>query len=120
MSVIRCRKLDANGDLVRGKGKDDFITDGDAVVQILRQRLRMFKGEWWENQDAGMAKISDLLGRYGIGSDTRPVDSLIQDTILSTPYVTGIASMSSSYVNRKYSFSATVNTAFGQIIVANG
>ena len=121
MSVIRVRRTDENNDLVRGNGKQDFVTDLDAVVQIIKQKLLFFRGEWWENENDGIPMFQQILGKYGMGSKTAAIDSLLQDAITSAPYGTGIAGMSSFFnaSQRTYSFTATVNTNFGPVVVSN-
>lgn len=121
MSTVRVRKLDANYDVVFGNGKLDYLEDLDAVVQMIRTKLLLFKGEWWENTDIGLPLWQSILGVPGAGNNKQAVDALIQKRILETPYVTSMESMSSAYdaATRSYSISVTVNTAFGQVTVTN-
>ena len=120
MSTIRVRRLDADYDSVFGQGKSDYIEDLDAVVQIIKSRLLLFKGEWWENTVEGLPLWQSILGA-GKGNSKKVVDDLIQQRIIKTPYVTGIESLSSSYdaSTRAYSFSAVVNTQFGAVGISN-
>ncbi len=121
MSTVRVRKLDSNYDVVFGNGKLDYLEDLDAVVQMIRTKLLLFKGEWWENTDIGLPLWQSILGVPGAGNNKQAVDALIQKRILETPYVTSMESMSSAYdaATRSYSIAVTVNTAFGQVTVTN-
>ena len=121
MSSIRVRRTDENNDLKKGQGSQDFVTDLDAVIQIIKQKLMLFRREWWENEKAGISMFQDILGKYGIGSSTTLADGIITEVILSAPYVFGIVSMSSSFnpSARTYAYTALVNTSFGTAVVSN-
>lgn len=118
MSTVRVRRLDADYDPVFGQGKNDYIEDLDAVVQIIKSRLLLLMGEWWENLDEGLPLWQSILGKR---SSKIVVDNLIQQRILKTPYVTSIEFISSTYDSsaRSYIFSAVVNTQFGTVGISN-
>ncbi len=119
MSTIRVRNIDSQNEPSFGKGQDDYLTDLDAVVQIIRTRLLLFKGEWWEDKEDGLPLWQSILGIGGRG--IKLIDNLLQQRILGTPYVIGIENLSSSYDSstRAYIFQATVNTSFGAVVVSN-
>ncbi len=119
MSTIRVRRMDDNYDTSYGKGRDSYLTDIDAMLQIIKSRLLLMKTEWWENQDEGVPMWQQILGTSG--NNKSLVDSIIRQRILDTQYVTGINSMVSSIDpnTRAYSFTATVNTGFGPVVVSN-
>lgn len=118
MATITVRRLDANYEPVHGNGQNDFLTDADAVAQIIGTRLRLLMGEWWEDQGQGLPLFQEILG---YGSTTDQIDLLIQTNILGGSYVQGISSYSSSYDGsaRAYSFAAQVTTDFGPVTVSN-
>ena len=120
MSTIRVRRLDINHDPVHGQGQADFLTDKDAVAQIIQTTLLFFKGEWWEDRNAGMPMTQSILGVNMSDRKKRAADNIIQQAIMSVPYVDGIASMTSAFNSqaRSYSFTASVNTQFGIIQVS--
>lgn len=115
MSTIKVRKLDNYRDPVFGGGKNDYVTDIDAVAQIIQSRLLFFKGEWWEDLEDGLPMWQSILGASG--NNKKLVDAMIQKQVLDTPYVNGIDSVDSSFdpESRSYVFSAVVNTEFGQL-----
>jgi hypothetical protein len=47
--TISVRKLDANHDPIYGNGVADFLTDLDAVAQLIDTSLLLLQGEWWNN-----------------------------------------------------------------------
>ena len=120
MSTIRVRRLDENWDPVYGNGQGDYITDIDAVSQILQSRLRLWLAEWWENTADGLPMVQKILGK--VQKDKTLTDRLIQKRISETlpGIVTGIKSFVSTFENRIYSCTVYVNTIFGTIAISNG
>ena len=120
MSTIRVRRLDENWDPVYGNGQGDYITDIDAVVQIIESRLRLWLAEWWEDQEEGLPMMQKILGKPG--ANKKIIDGIIQKRISGTPYVTGIESFVSEIdtVNRDYQCLAKVYTQFGTVVVSTG
>jgi hypothetical protein len=117
-ATITVRSLGANNDPLYGNGANDFLTDIDAVAQIILTKLRFFQGEWWENSLAGVPMFQSILGQAN-GRNTSAIAAILQNVILSVPYVTSISALSCTYNNRVLSFSCTVLTAFGTIQVSN-
>ncbi len=120
-ATILYRELDANGDPMWGTGKNDFLIDINAVAQAVLTRLRLFEGEWWEDQTQGLPLWQKMLGVGGSGRNLPAINLLITQVILGTPYVTSISNVQSSYnsTTRAFQFSAVITTQFGQIAVSN-
>lgn len=117
MSTLRVRKLDSNWDPSYGQGVDNYITDIDAVAQIIKSRLLLFYGEWWEDRKLGLPMWQSILGVSG--NQRVVVDHLIYEVIAGTPNVSGVTNLTSTIENREYTFTATVGTDFGTIVVSN-
>lgn len=118
MSTIKVRRLDENWDPVYGSGQNDYLTDLDAVSQIIRSRLLLFKGEWWEDLNVGIPMWQSILGVMGAKKLT--VDKIIMSYLKACPYVVAIKNFQSTLSNREYICQATVDTAFGAVYVTNG
>ncbi|HXR75142.1 MAG TPA: hypothetical protein VN737_04145 [Bryobacteraceae bacterium] len=118
MPTIQVRKLDANGDPMRGAGLANFVTDIDAVAQIIRTRLLLLQGEWFLNTSEGLPLFQKLLGH---STTVRAVALVLRERILGTPYVTGINSLSVEYAaaGRNFTFTANVQTQFGTVSISN-
>ena len=117
---LRYRRLDSNHDPVFGQGKADYLSDLDAVAQAIKTRLLLFTNEWWEDLEDGLGAFTDILGKFS-GNNRGDLDKIIQERISGTTGVTGISSVSSNYdaETRQYSFSAVVDTEYGQLTVTN-
>jgi len=113
---MRVRKLDKNGDYSFGHGVDDFwINIPDGVSQIIRTRLALWKSQWWLDTTRGTDWNLKVLGKY-TGSLR---DVTIQNRILTTPGVQGIAAYASQIDRgtRKWSVQARIDTDYGQALI---
>ena|SRR5438876_12157718 len=120
MATITTRKLDpVTWEPLYGNGQSNFISDVDAVAQIIAQRLKLFEGEWWEALTEGLPLWQQIMGYGGGGSNQQAINLLIEARILGTPFVTGLNSVQSSYDpgTRSYKFYAVAETQFGTSIV---
>jgi|SRR5579872_1598990 len=118
MATIIVRALDKNGDPLRGNGLANFVSDSDAIAQIISTRLQLLQGEWFENTADGTPLFQQLLG-HPITSEA--VALILRTRILGTPYVTEISNISVQYgrARRTFAFSALVQTQFGLVSVTN-
>jgi hypothetical protein len=108
---MRYRALDANGDMTFGQGSANFLVNSPAAVeQAILTGLRLFQGEFFLNNAAGMPWFTDVIGvgKQGL------YDTAINNQILGTNGVTGVTSYSSSLntAARTLAVSATVMTAY--------
>lgn len=120
MASITVRSLGPNYDPLWGQGVGNFLSDIDAVGQIIGTRLRLFEGEWWEDTTDGLPLWQKILGQYN-GKNTEAIALLIQDRILGTPFVVRILQQTATYNpnTRAFTYTAQVQTAFGVLNVTN-
>lgn len=122
MPSISYRRLDSNWDYTYGNGRGCYLHGVEAVAQAVRSRLLLFLEEWWADRNDGLPMWQAILGIPGAGTRNKEmVDRLIQERILGTPHVTRIVSLDSTYNpnTRSYTFTAVIDTAFGQAAVSN-
>ena len=108
-------------DPIEGANGPVFLSDLDAVAQIIYTTLRLLLGEWWENLDIGFPLFQKLIGASGAPTSQAGVMLVIQQTILSCPYVLQIVSFSFTHntATMTSTFTAEVSTIFGNLIVSN-
>jgi hypothetical protein len=116
-TTISVRKLDANHDPIYGNGVADFLTDLDAVAQLIDTSLLLLQGEWWNNLSVGLPLFQQIIGTSGVGNNPQIAALLIQQTILGVPYVNSLSNVTLDYVpsTRSFTYSAIVYTAFGKV-----
>lgn len=112
---MRYRILDSNDDYQFGKGQQNMTYGTYAVAQAIKTRIKLLKGEWWENTDEGLPLFQKILGQSGTNENLAIADSLIKERIVDTPDVLSITRFNSNYENRSYSFNCSVSTKYGEI-----
>lgn len=117
---MKYRRLEGNtNEPVMGRGRQDFITDTEAVGQAVITRLRFFKGEWWENVYLGIPMWQEILGV--VGMKIISIDRILQSHILDTKDVRSIQDLQSKFnsADRKYEFQCSINTVYGIVNITN-
>lgn len=115
MAVIQTRRLDSNGDPIRGNGLQNFVTDIDAISQIILTTIRLLSNEWFEALNLGTPLFQKLLG---VPTTNEGVALIMTQRILSVPFVTGVSNAVVLYfAGRAFTFSANVQTVFGTITI---
>lgn len=116
---MRYRRLGANNEPAMGQSRQDFVSDVEAVGQAIVTKLRLFKGEWWEDTNIGLPLWQSMLGIIGVKKEA--IDQILQNSILQTPGVRRIIFMSSIFNrdSRDYDFSISVSTVFGETLISN-
>lgn len=117
-ATITVRQLSASGDPIQGNGQSNFLSDINAVAQIIATRLKLLQGEWWESLNAGTPLFESILGS---GQNHSAVSLILQQQILDSPYVLSVSNVSSNWTpsTRAFSFSCSVQTQFGTLTVSN-
>jgi hypothetical protein len=108
------RALTKDGDYSFGAGRQNLLQGAAAVAQAILTRLKLLRGEWWEDLSDGLPLWQEILGKR---QPKEFVDSLILERITGTPNVREVIEYESAWDNetRRYTFTARVNTAFGDI-----
>lgn len=116
---MRYRRLGPNNEPFMGRGRQDFISGAEAVGQAVVTRLRLFRGEWWENMYEGIPMWQSMLGVVGTKKDA--IDRIIQDTILATEGVRRITALNSIFdrQTREYKFYCAIETIYGMTAITN-
>ncbi|MCB2297804.1 hypothetical protein [Clostridium tagluense] len=116
---MRYRMLDANGDYLFGRGQQCFTFGRFAVSQAINTSLALLKNEWWEDTSAGLPLFQSILGQTGSHDNIAIADLLIKKVISGVTGVTEIQDFTSTYENRVYTFTCSVNTLYGVITVTS-
>ena len=84
------RPVDASGDILPVLSSSDLVSDPESVVLLVRERLNLLSGEWWENPSWG-CEIFDMIrsGRV-TGNDVSALASYLSSYIAATPGVQSV------------------------------
>ena len=116
---MKYRRLDENGDYVFGSGSNNFVIDLEAVAQAVMTRLKLLRGEWWENLEEGLPLWQEILGSSGSNEHLTYVDNLITQRIFNTPGVTAILDYEGIWNSstRQYRFNSKINTSYSETTI---
>ena len=116
--TVIVRKLDSNNDPIYGAGILCFLSDLDAVAQIIKTSLLLFQGEWWNDLTIGLPVFQSIVGKAE-NNRQAVISLLIQQVILGVEYVTAISNVQFLYTssNRSFSYACNVQTQFGNVTV---
>lgn len=106
---MRYRALDEDGDMTFGGNNKNFLKDIKAVIQAIKTRIKLLKGEWWENTEEGFPLFQDILGNY----DELKIKNRIVERIQQTQGVLSVTNIDIEYKNRKLNFKCNVSTIYG-------
>lgn len=105
-------KLDDDGDLFIDEDGAHLTTGIEAVVQAVRFRLQLFRGEWFLNLDVGVPWFQEFLGeKY----DPELLRQRLIEAIKDTPGVVEVVSLVIAFDSptRKISVTWSVRSEFG-------
>lgn len=105
--------LDASHDLFLGsRAGVATVSGGEAVAQRLLTRLRLFRGEWFLDVNAGTPWFQTILADR---ADIRSIELELKRQITETPGVVSILSFAVDFnrSTRSLSISFEVDTPFG-------
>lgn len=109
MTIVRT--LDVAGDFTFGRGKNNYLSDADAVAQSISTRLKSFVGDCFFALSDGIDWFN-LLG----SKDLIELKLAISTTILNTDDVTKIIELNFLLDDsRELSVQYIVDTNFGQV-----
>jgi hypothetical protein len=115
------RMLDSDGDYVFGRGKHAYLEGIEAVAQAIKTRLLLLYSEWWEDREDGLPLWEQILSAPASEDSLTAVDLLFKERIENTTGVLSLLGYESSFdrERRKYTFTAAVETMYGELIVSN-
>ena len=107
------RPLDASGDILPVLSSSDLVSGALAVTQLVRNRLNLLAGEWWENSSWG-CEILDMLRSGRItAQDVPALSSCLCSYIAATPGVQAVEDVQTAVSGREFRFSCRVRTEDG-------
>ena len=105
--------IDSTNDVVIENNDLKLITGVDGVAQVLRQRLRVFRGEWFLDTREGLPYFEEVLKK---NPNPVTVDSLFKNEILNSPGIIELQSFLLEINGRELSLKFTALTEFGILL----
>lgn len=113
---MRARPVDASGDMMPIASDDQMLTGGKAVAQIVEQRLRFYKGSWWEDPELGFS-VPKMLAENPTRNNLNMLAKYITSYIAGTEGVLSVSNVITSFEHRSFFYSAYINTGTGREVV---
>jgi hypothetical protein len=112
------RPVDASGDILPVLSSVTLLRGAPAVARLVKDRLELLAGEWWENPSWGNAVV-DMLQEYRFSeADLQALASYITSYIRETSGVQEVEDVTFSVTDgRQFTYSCTVvtNNGYAQI-----
>ena len=107
------RPMDVSGDILPVLSSAGLLNGASAVAQLVRERLELLAGEWWENPEWGN-EIPDMLQESRFTeADCQTLASYLSSYIRETPGVDDVRDVSFSAEGRQFRYTCTVDTGDG-------
>ena len=102
------RPVDASGDILPVLYVSSMLVGAEAVTALVRDRLNLLAGEWWENPSHGCAVVDMLRQGRVTEVDKSSLASYITSYILATPGVVSVEKVFVRVSGREFSYSCVV------------
>ncbi len=112
------RPVDASGDILPVRSSGDLLSGPEAAGQLVKYRLSMGTGEWWETPEAGFPVPERIRESRVTEADTGVLSSMISAYIRETDGVQEVEKETSSVSGRRFQYSCEVRTKEGNAAVA--
>ena len=111
---MRLRPVDENGDILPVLSSGSMLKGPEAVARLVKDRLELLAGDWWENSAWGNEIINMLQESRLTEADTQALVSYLSSYIRETPGVLDVRDAVGSVNGKQFSFSCTVDTEYGE------
>ncbi len=107
------RPVDQNGDILPVLVSASLLKGTGAVARLVKDRLELLAGDWWENPAWGNAVVDMLRDSRLTEADTRALVNYITSYIRQTPGVLGVEDVVFSVEGKQFAYSCRVDTEEG-------
>ena len=107
------RPVDENGDILPVLVSASLLKGAGAVARLVKDRLELLAGDWWENPAWGNAVIDMLKESRLTEADTQALANYITSYIRQTDGVLEVEDVVFSMEGKTFSYSCLVDTEDG-------
>jgi hypothetical protein len=106
--TMQIRKVDANGDIIFGRGQGTFLSGDQAIAELLRRRIMLWLGEWFLDTTDGVDYPNILATRP---APMQHAGDQLRQRITDTAGVTALNSYTDSFDHQTDTYSAQAKIA---------
>ena len=107
------RPVDSDGDILPVLVSSSLLKGTGAVARLVKDRLELLSGDWWENPARGNGILEMLKESRLTETDTRALANYITSYIRRTPGVLEVEDVSIALEGNTFSCSCRVDTEDG-------
>ena len=107
------RPADDSGDILPVLSSSALVSGSLAVVQLVRDRLNLLSGEWWENPARGCEIFDMIRDRRVTQQDVSALSSYLSSYIAATHGVQSVEDVRTAVSGRQFTYSCRVLTSAG-------
>ena len=107
------RPLDDRSDILPVLSPSGPVSGPEAVVLLVRHRLNLPAGEWWEDPSRGCGILDMIRASRVTEQDVPALSSYLAGYVRSTPGVEAVEDVKAGVSGRVFSWSCRVLTASG-------
>ena len=107
------RPVDASGDILPVLSTSALVSDPESVVLLVRDRLNLLSGEWWENPSWGCEIFNMIRSGRVTENDISALASYLSSYIATTPGARSVEDVHTAVSGRQFSYSCRVLTEQG-------
>ena len=112
------RPVDPTGDVLPVLSSGDLLSGPEAVAQLVKYRLFLLTGEWWETPEAGFFLPEQMREGRITEADAAALSSAVTAYIRETDGVQDVEKVTSSVSGRRFMYSCEVRTREGNAAVS--
>ena len=114
------RPADASSDILPVLSAADLLTGIRAETQLIRDRLNLLTGDWWENPEWGNGVLELLRESRLTETDRQILANYLSDYIRKTPGVVDVREVKCSFEGGQFRYECTVETGAGTARMSYG
>ena len=107
------RPTDPSGDILPVLSSSALLSGPEAVAQLVKDRLSLLQGEWWENPETGFQILEALSSSRLMEADSQTLSSMISAYIRETPGVREVEDVQCFVSGRQLRYACSVRTEEG-------
>ena len=112
------RSVDKNGDILPVISGADLLTGPEALAAGLRDHLRMYSGDWWENPEKGNEILELMAEARQTDEDAEALGSYLVGFLMEFVGVREVTEVSAFFKGRVFCFSCVAHTERGDTAVS--
>ena len=111
------RPVDPSGDILPVLSSRDPLSGPEAAAQLVKYRLSLLTGEWWETPESGFFIVEQMREGRITEADADALSSAVTAYIRETDGVRDVEKVMSSVSGRRFLYSCEVRTEDGNAAV---